>query len=152
MTCQCRSFIAITQIFLLAACANQQPRLLPICNLQCVSGEQCTKEHSVSTKDIETLTEKLSGSFLAHRVDVISVTSGYAIVLTNDETDQKIRESWGAVGCFTATTPPSRVDYARLEQCISGMTKWINFRNPSEARDLMLDSSFRQTCMNSTER
>lgn len=152
MTCRCRSFIIVTQIFFLAACGSQQPRLLPICNLKCVSGEPCTKEHTVSTKDIEILTEKLSGSFLMHRVDVVSVTSGYAVVLTNDETDQKVRESWRAVGCFTATTPPSNVDYARLEQCVSGMTKWINYRNPSDTRDLILDASFRQTCMNSTER
>ena len=147
-----RELIALTPLLLLAACAAPQPRLLPICNIKCSVDEQCTIEHSVSVADMENIFRKLRASFPYHGIDIVSVTSGYAIVLAADAADQRLRDSWQAVGCFTATIPPTNADYARLEQCVSGMTKWIDYRKPSDAPALVLDASFRRTCLNSTER
>ncbi|MCI0563447.1 MAG: hypothetical protein MN733_33650 [Nitrososphaera sp.] len=152
MTTRRSGLITLMPLLFVAACTSPQPRLLPICNLKCVSGEQCTREHSVSSADIETLLGKLKGSFPLHNVDLVSVTSGYAVVLAKDEADNKLRDSWKVVGCFTSTMPPSNADYARLQQCVSGMLNWISFSNPSDAPALMLDTSYRRTCMNSTER
>lgn len=136
---------------LVSGCASPQPRLLPICNLKCGATLSCTQADTVSSGDVEKIFDRLSDTFHTGRIELVSITNGYAVLLAKDEADQKLREAWPAVGCFTSTMPPTNADYARLQQCTSGMNTWTSFRKPSDSPSLLLDQSFRRTCMSSTD-
>jgi hypothetical protein len=151
MTFGLRTGVTLVAAHLLVGCAAPQPRILPICNLRCSSAEQCGPTHSVSTSEVESLVRRLRSSFPVWSIEVAAVTSGYAVLVASDAADADLRHSWKAMGCFTPTVPPTQADYARLEQCVSGMVAWTKYSTVNDVPSLLLNPAFRRTCMNSTD-
>lgn len=140
------SIIAVA-VLTMVGCAPLAPRIFPLCNMRCLPDGTCGADQAVTASEVDAMNKKILEQHPFARVDIVSITSAYSLQMISNANDAELRKSWIASACFTPIAPSDNGKYARLQQCLDNMPRWIQYSTPDKAKDLVIDPAFRQTCL-----
>lgn len=141
-----KSLISVT-VLMMVGCAPLAPRIFPLCNMRCLPDGTCGEDQAVTVSEVDSINKKILEKHPFARIDIVSITSAYSLQMISKANDAELRRSWIASACFTSIAPSDNGKYSRLLQCLENMPRWIQYSTPDKAKDLVLDPTFRQTCL-----